>query len=135
MAESPWQVTACDLLDPIDNIYILAVIDYYTRWIELDILKSTNTSKIVESLKRMLNTHGLPYEITMDNGPQFVFSEFKDFCERNKIHHRRITPLWPQANAEIERQMRNLNKVKKIAYVRKADYYYYLILQAFSFSD
>ena len=41
-------------------------------------------------LKRIFNTHGLPYEMTTDNGPQFVSSEFKDFCEYNKIHHRRI---------------------------------------------
>ena len=88
----------------------MAVIDYYSRWIELDILKSTNASKIIESLKRIFNTRGLPYEVTMDNGLQFVSSEFKDFCECNKIDHRCITPLWPQANAEIERQMINLER-------------------------
>ena len=50
MPESPWEVIACDLLGPIDNnIYILVVIDYYSKWIELDILKSINASKIIES--------------------------------------------------------------------------------------
>jgi hypothetical protein len=119
LPESPWEIIACDLLGPIDNnIYILAVIDYYSRWIEIDILKSITSSKIFQSLDRMFLIHGLPCELTDDNGSQFVSSEFEEFCEKNGIYHRRITPLWPQANAEIERQMRNLNKVIKISYAQ-----------------
>ena len=30
--------------------------------------------------------------------------------EKNGIEHRRTTPLWPQANAEIERQNRTILK-------------------------
>ena len=101
LPESPWEILACDLLGPIDNnIYILAVIDYYSRWIEIDILRSMTSAKIVTSLERMFLTHGLPYELTSDNGPQFVSSQFEEFFEKNGIHHRRITPLWPQANAD-----------------------------------
>jgi hypothetical protein len=89
-----------------NNIYILAVIDYYSRWIEIDILKSITSSKIVQSLDRMFLTHGLPCELTSDNDPQFVFSEFEEFCEKNGIYHRRITPLWP-------RQMRKTDEKSK----------------------
>ena len=45
LPESPWEIIVCDLLGPIDNnIYILAVIDYYRRWIEIDIMKSITSS-------------------------------------------------------------------------------------------
>ena len=95
LPESPWEIIACDLLGPIDNNIYILVIDYYSRWIEIDILKSITSSKIVQSLDRMFLTHGLPCELTSDNGPQFVSSEFEEFCEKNGIYHRRITPLWP----------------------------------------
>ena len=95
LPESPWEIIACDLLGPIDNNIYILVIDYYSRWIEIDILKSITSSKIVQSLDRMFLTHGLPCELTSDNDPQFVSSEFEEFCEKNGIYHRRITPLWP----------------------------------------
>jgi hypothetical protein len=48
LPESPWEIIACDLLGPIDNnIYILAVIDYYSRWIEIDILKSITKMEFI----------------------------------------------------------------------------------------
>ena len=78
LPESPWEIIACDLIGPIgNNIYILAVIDYYSRWIEIDILNSIASSKIVQSLDRMFLTHGLQCELTSDNCPQFVSSEFE----------------------------------------------------------
>ena len=101
LPESPSEILACDLLGPIDNNIVLVIIDYYSRWIEIDILKSVTSTMIIASLEQMFLTHGLPYVITSDNGPQFVSSQFKEFCERNGINHRRITLLWPQANAEI----------------------------------
>lgn len=41
--------------------------------------------------------------------------DFTDFLETNDIVHRRTTPLWPQANGEVERQNRHLLKAMKIA--------------------
>ena len=41
------------------------------------------SSKIVQSLDRMFLTHELPCELTSDNGPQFVSSEFEE--ELNKF--------------------------------------------------
>ncbi|CAB3987669.1 Transposon Tf2-9 poly, partial [Paramuricea clavata] len=44
------------------------IIDYYSRWIEIDILKSITSSKIVQSLDRMFLTHGLPSYRTTPHG-------------------------------------------------------------------
>jgi transposase InsO family protein len=63
-----------------------------------------NLEKTVETLEKMLTTHGLPNSITTDNDPQFISQYFKQYCEQNGIVHRRTTALWPQANGEIERQ-------------------------------
>jgi transposase InsO family protein len=65
---------------------------------------TANAEKTVEALEQMFTTHGLPNSITTDSGPQFISQYFKQYCEQNRIVHRRTTALWPQANGEIERQ-------------------------------
>ena len=39
---------------------------------------------------------GIPKKIKTGNGPPFQGQEFKDFVSQLGIHHRRITPLWPE---------------------------------------
>ena len=70
----------------------------------------------------MFATHGLRYTVTSDNGPHFVAESFKKFLKDNGIKHRKITPLWPQANGEIERQNRSLLKRMQIAQVEREDW-------------
>jgi hypothetical protein len=53
--------------------------------------------------------------VATDNGPQFLSDTFKRYMEENGIVQRRITPLWPSGNGEIERQNRSLLKRMKIA--------------------
>ncbi len=47
-----------------------------------------------------------------DNGPQFISQDFKVFMEENGIRHNRMTPLWPQANGEVEKQNRSILKAQ-----------------------
>ena len=47
----------------------------------------------------------------------FTSVEFKAFMEEHDINHQRITPLWPQANAEAERFMKPLTKAIRSAHV------------------
>ena len=63
----------------------------------------------------MFSLLGIPSSIKSDNGTQFVSEEFEAFLAQNMITHRRTTPLWPQANGEVERQNRTLLKTLKIA--------------------
>lgn len=70
----------------------------------------------------MFLTHGLPVSITTDNGPQFIAELFTDFLAEQGIEHRRVTPLWPQANGEVERQNRSLLKRVRIAQIEKKNW-------------
>ena len=50
----PWRDLAIDLLEPLPTgESILAVVDYYSRYYEVDILKSTVASKLISSLEEM----------------------------------------------------------------------------------
>ena len=101
--------------------YVFVVVDYYSRYFEVDILKSVTSATIIGSLERIFCTHGLPQSLKTDNGPQFTSEEFGTFFKTNSIQHRTSTPLWPQANGEVERQNRSLFKTLKIAQAEKKD--------------
>lgn len=116
MPFQPWQDLALDFLGPLPSGHsLLVIIDYYSRFFEVEIMKSTTTEKTIQRLKPMFARYGLPMSIRTDNGPQFASSEFQEFCLENNIEHRFTTPLWPQANGEIERQNRSLLKRLRIA--------------------
>ena len=61
--------------------HLFVVVDYYSRYMEVQVLKSTTTNKIIRSLKSMFLSHGPLVSITIDNGPQFLSQEFQRFVE------------------------------------------------------
>ena len=95
--------------------YVFVVVDYYSRFFEMEFTKSTTFEKIVSMLSKIFLIHGLPLSLRTDNGSQFVSDYFKKYLEENGIEHRRTTPLWPQANGEVERQNRSILKCLRIA--------------------
>ena len=123
LPSGPWQYISIDLMTPSlpSGDHLFVVVDYYSRYMEVQVLKSTSTDKIIGSLKSMFLIHGLPVSITTDNGPQFISQEFQRFVEDECIDHRRVTPLWPQVNGEVQRQNRSLLKRIKIAQIEKKD--------------
>ena len=100
-----WQDLSLDLLGPMPTgQYLLVVIDYYSRYYEVEILMSVTASQIISRLKKIFAVHGLPVTITSDNGSQFWAEEFEQYLVDNGILHRKVTPQWAQANGEVERQ-------------------------------
>ena len=83
---------------------MLVVIDSYSRFPEVEIIHSSARATIPE-LNRIFTTHGIPRIIKSDNGPPFDSNELGTFMQENGIKHERITPLWPQANAQAEHFM------------------------------
>ena len=79
------------------------MVNYFSRYIEVKMMKRTTAQKIVETLDEIFSRNGLPRSIRTDTGPQFIAQEFANYLRENDIEHRRSTPLWPQANGEVER--------------------------------
>ncbi|XP_015779025.1 PREDICTED: uncharacterized protein K02A2.6-like [Acropora digitifera] len=97
-------------------------LDYYSRFFEMQFTKSITTEKIVSLMSKKFVTHGLPCSLRTDNGPQFVSDHFKGYLEKNGIEHSRTTPLWPQANGQIERQNRTILKRLRISQAEGRDW-------------
>ena len=119
----PWQYLAIDLLGPLPSGHsILVVIDYYSRYYEIAIMKDTTSEKIIDSLENIFLHHGLPMCIRSDNGPQFTSEGFKQYLKDINVKHLRTTPLHPAANGEVERQNRSLMKRIRIAQAESLDW-------------
>ena len=117
LPSGPWQDLAIDLLGPLPSgESVLVIVDYFNRYYEVEIMRLTTSEKVIECLEKTFTTHGLPQSLRGDNGPQFRSEVFERYLEDYDIEHRKITPLWPQANGEVERQNKSLLKRMKIAH-------------------
>jgi hypothetical protein len=111
-----------DLLDLHSGDHMLVVIDYYSRWSEVAVLRNTSAASVIRCMEKFFMTHGLPVRMRTDNGPQFTSSEFREFMDGNGIEHIKGIPYWPLSNGEVERHNRTLLKVIRTAKIEKTDY-------------
>ncbi|XP_068684395.1 uncharacterized protein [Montipora foliosa] len=63
----------------------------------------------------MFATFGTPRVVKLDNCPPFNGEEFAKFACVLGFRHRKVTPLWPRANGEVERFVITLKKCIKPA--------------------
>ena len=85
-----WQDLSLDLLGPMPTgEYLLVVIDYYSRYYEVEIFMSITASQIISRLEKIFAVHGLPVTIMSDNGQQFRSEEFEHYLVDNGILHRK----------------------------------------------
>lgn len=113
----PWCDIAIDFMGPLPNgKHLFVVIDYYSRYLEAEFMSSITAEATIKVLKRMFVRLGNPTTITLDNGRQFCSTKFEEFCSSQKIKLLHSTPYWPQANGEVERQNRSIEKHLRIAH-------------------
>ena len=65
-------------------------------------MTSTTAANTIKVLQEIFSMHGLPEQLVSDNGPQFVSSEFLDFCKANGIKHFQVAPYHPASNGLAE---------------------------------
>lgn len=73
-------------------------------------------------MDEIFSTHGIPNIVKTDNGPPFRSHEFNEFTKYMGFTHRKITPLWPRANGEVERFMRTIEKVVKTSHAENRNW-------------
>ena len=120
---APWHTVNIDFCGPFPTgEYLLVVIDAYSRYPEVEIVHSTAAKGTIMKLERIFATHGVPSIVNSDNGPPYTSHEFKSYMEEIGAKHRKITPLWPQANSEAENYMKPLMKAIRAACTEKKDW-------------
>ena len=114
----PWQDIAIDLMGPLptgESLFV--VVDYFSRFYEVEIMRSTTSKKVVDAVTQIFSRYGYSFTLKSDNGPQLCCEEFKTLLSDHGIEHRKSPPLWPHANGHVDRQNRTLLKALKVAHV------------------
>ena len=132
LPSSPWSELSIDFGGPFPTgESILVVIDDYSRYPEVEIMSSISAKATLPKLDAIFARHGVPNVLKSDNGPTFRSQYFKSYAAHMGFEHRKVEPLWPQANGGVERMMGTLNKTIMSAHLEgrnwKQDLYAFLM--------
>ena len=121
--DDPWLEASADFCGPfLTGEIVLVVLDAYSKYPEVEIVSSTEARNTLPALERIFASHGIPEVLKTDNGPPFQGQAFQEFAAEKGFHHRKITPLWPEANGHVEGFMKNLGKVAQTAHSQGKDW-------------
>ncbi|KAG0890595.1 hypothetical protein G6F61_012651 [Rhizopus arrhizus] len=115
--------------------YIVAAIDYLTKYVEAKPLRLQTASEIAIFLyEEIISRHGCPTLIVTDNGKPFVSGLVRAVCHNFSIIHKTTTPYNPQSNGLIERFNRTLGQIlQKRSTEEKEDWHLYLPAALFAY--
>lgn len=124
MPEGPFEQVALDFYGPMkeDGGHVMVCTDLYTRWPEVEFIKSVSASNVLPALDKIFARFGYPTKIRSDNGAPFNGKEWVEWVNHRDIIHAPITPYHSQANGVVERFMQNITKQRRIATAAKEHY-------------
>lgn len=118
----PWQVISVDVWGPLPRStrgfsYLLAVSDYFSKFILLHPMRQSNAKNIARFIEDdVFMMFGVPQVVTCDNGKQFTSKEFQSLCEKYGAK------IW--FNAKYHAQVNQVERVNRVigsavrAYIR-----------------
>ena len=96
-----WEKVGVDLFNW-KNKKFLMVVDYYSKYIEIAEMSKTVGVLVIAKLKGIFARHGIPSELTSDNGLLFNSNEFANFGKESVFRFRVWLPYYPDTNGEAE---------------------------------
>ena len=121
----PFMRWSMDIVGPLHNSkqkrFLLVLTDFFSKLVEADSYASIKDVQVENFVwKNIITRHGVPYEIVIDNGSQFISTRFEAFCEKWKIRLTKSTPRYPQCNGQAETINKTvLDGLKKCLQARK----------------
>ena len=65
----------------------LAIVDYYSRWVETKLLTKQTSTETIHQIKSVFAAHGIPDVVVTDNGTWFSNQDFADFASSYGFTH------------------------------------------------
>jgi transposase InsO family protein len=94
--------------------YILAITDYFTKWVEAIPMKLVTSKDVINFIKEhVIHRFGIPQTITTDGGLVFISEEFRKFAAIMRIKLIRSSPYYAQVNGQAEASYQSLIKLIK----------------------
>ena len=79
------------------------VVDAHSKWLDVIPMRTTTALAMVQELRTLFSSFGVPDSIVSDNGPQFAAAKFQELCKSNGVRHVLIAPYHPASNGLAER--------------------------------
>ena len=122
----PWARVGADLFE-LNNQPYLILVDYYSGFIEVNLLQGTTSKQIITYCKSQFSRHGIPDILITDNGPQFASTAFKQFATDYGFEHCTTSPHYPQSNGMAEKAVQTAKNLLKKAVADHKDPYLALL--------
>ncbi|CAB3248007.1 unnamed protein product [Arctia plantaginis] len=111
--EVPFHTLHADHLGPFvrsrrGNTYVLAVIDSFTKFINIRPVRDTKSTTAIRVLKEHFSLFGTPSRLITDRGTCFTSGKFKTFINTSGIKHILNAVATPRANGQVERFNRTI---------------------------
>ena len=112
LPQYPWQKVGADLFF-LNGANYLLLVDYFSRYPEVQKLPNTTSTTIIASLKASFARFGIPEVFMSDNGPQFASELFANFTRDYGFTHVTSSPRYPQSNGQVERTVQTVKRLLK----------------------
>jgi hypothetical protein len=104
----PMDTISIDTIGPFpedqdENKYIVAMVDCFSKFIELQPTKNVTAECAARCLFQFVGRYGTPSRLVSDNGTQYVNEVIKELTTLLGLHHHRITPYSHEENSIVER--------------------------------
>ncbi|GJT93660.1 reverse transcriptase domain-containing protein [Tanacetum coccineum] len=93
------------------NKYILAAVDYLSKWVEAKALPTKDARLVVKFLKSLFARFGTPHDIISDRGTHFCNDQFANVMLKYGVTHRLSTAYHPQTSGQVEVSNRGLKRI------------------------
>jgi len=109
LSGEPWERLGIDVTGPHPtsskgNIYILTIIDHFTKWAEMFPMKNQEAATVAKILfDHIICVHGCPLQILSDRETNFESQLFSELCKLLAVDKIRTTAYQPSTNGGIER--------------------------------
>ena len=93
LPEGPWREISTDFYGPVQSgEYLLAFWDNYSRYPEVEIVRSTSATTVIPKMDATFARYQIPKVVRSDNGPPFNSDDMDKDMRSMGIHHRKFTP-------------------------------------------
>ena len=86
--------------------YLYVAIDKFTKWAEVETIRTIPTGSAVKFIKGLVSRFGVPNRIITDNGLQFTSNLFKSYCANLGTQICYASVAHPRSNGQAERTKR-----------------------------
>ncbi|XP_070013494.1 uncharacterized protein [Nicotiana sylvestris] len=106
------------------NTYILAVVDYVSKWVDAVALPNNEARSVVAFLKKNIFTRfGTPRAIISERGSHFFNKAFDTLLTKYSVTHKVSNPDHPQESGQVEVSNREVKSIlSKIVNANRTDW-------------